>query len=168
MPGDSIKGEMKTFSRYSYMVDLDIAGNDASVGRVRVHNIEGRIDQADLTGFDDGSAWAIGRIILKGALLESGRGQPAFRPRTGGRTKHKVKTYLRYSYMVDVDIDDESGAMRVHIHNIEDGCGISNSEMTGFDDGSALAIGRVIVEDARVEYEVTATRAKRRREREAE
>ena len=79
-----------------------------------------------------------------------------------------MKTYLRYSYFVDVDIDDETGAMRVHIHNIEDGCGISNSEMTGFDDGSAWAIGRVIVEDARMEYEVTATRAKRRREREAE
>jgi len=70
--------------------------------------------------------------------------------------------------MVDLDIDDETGAMRAHIHNIEDGCGISNSEMTGFDDGTARAIGRVIVEDARMEYEVTATRAKRRREREAE
>ena len=166
MPGDGMKGEMKTYSRYSYMVDVDI--DDASAGRVRVHNIEGRIDQADLNVFDDGSAWAIGHIILEGALLESGRGQPAFRPRRGGRTKHEVKTYLRYSYFVDVDIDDETGAMRVHIHNIEDGCGISNSEMTGFDDGTARAIGRVIVEDARMEYEVTATRAKRRREREGE
>jgi hypothetical protein len=168
MPGDGMKGEMKTFSRYSYFVDVDIAENDASAGRVRVHNIEGDIDQADLNVFDDGSAWAIGHIILEGALLESGRGQPAFRPRRGGRTKHKVKTYLRYSFFVDVDIDDETGAMRVHIHNIEDGCGISNSEMTGFDDGTARAIGRVIVEDARMEYEVTATRAKRRRERAAE
>ena len=81
MPGDGMKGEMKTYSRYSYFVDVDIAENDASAGRVRVHNIEGRIDQADLTGFDDGSAWAIGHIILEGALLESGRGQPAFRLR---------------------------------------------------------------------------------------
>ena len=78
MPADSIKGEMKTFSRYSYMVDLDIAENDASVGRVRVHNIEGRIDQADLTGFDDGSAWAIGHIILKGALLNPEEDSPHF------------------------------------------------------------------------------------------
>jgi len=54
MPGDGMKGEMKTYSRYSYMVDVDI--DEASAGRVRVHNIEGRIDQADLTGFDDGSA----------------------------------------------------------------------------------------------------------------
>ena len=58
MPGDGMKGELKTFSRYSYMVDVDIAENDASAGRVRVHNIEGRIDQADLNVFDDGSAWA--------------------------------------------------------------------------------------------------------------
>jgi len=86
----------------------------------------------------------------------------------GGTKRNEKKTYLRYSYMVDVDIDDETGAMRVHIHNIEDGCGISNPEMTGFDDGSAWAIGRVIVEDARIQYEVAATRAKRRREREAE
>ena len=168
MPGDSMKGEMKTFSRYSYFVDVDIAENDASAGRVRVHNIEGHIDQADLNVFDDGSAWAIGHIILKCALLESGRGQPAFRLRRREERSGTKKTYLRYSYMVDLDIDDETGAMRVHIHNIEDGCGISNSEMTGFDDGTARAIGRVIVEDARMEYEVTATRAKRRREREAE
>ena len=166
MPGDGMKGEMKT--RYSYMVDVDIAENDASAGRVRVHNIEGRIDQADLNVFDDGSAWAIGHIILEGALLESGRGQPAFRLRRREERSGTKKTYLRYSYMVDLDIDDETGAMRVHIHNIEDGCGISNSEMTGFDDGSAWAIGHVIVEDARMEYEVTATRAKRRREREGE
>ena len=65
----------------------------------------------------------------------------------GDGMKGEMKTYSRYSYMVDVDIDDETGAMRVHIHNIEDGCGISNSQMTGFDDGSASAIGRVIVED---------------------
>src|SRR5215831_8915120 len=42
----------------------------------------------------------------------SPRGQPAFRPRRGERTKHEVKTYLRYSNFVDVDIDDETGAMR--------------------------------------------------------
>ena len=81
MPGDGMKGEMKTYSRYSYMVDVDI--DDASAGRVRVHSIVGRIGQADLTGFDDGSAWAIGHIILEGALLESRRGQPAFRLRRG-------------------------------------------------------------------------------------
>jgi hypothetical protein len=50
------------------MVDVDI--DDASAGRVRVHNIEGRIDQADLTGFDDGSAWAIGHIIVEDARME--------------------------------------------------------------------------------------------------
>ena len=68
MPGDGMKGEMKTYSRYSYMVDVDI--DEASAGRVRVHNIEGRIDQADLTGFDDGSAWAIGHIIVEDARME--------------------------------------------------------------------------------------------------
>jgi hypothetical protein len=163
MPGDGMKGEMKTYSRYSYMVDVDI--DDAGAGRVRVHGIEGRIGQADLTGFDDGSAWAIGHIILEGALLESGKRTACVATSKGGGTKRdEMKTYSRYSYLVDLDIDDETGAMRAHVHNFEDGCGISNSEMTGFDDGTARAIGRVIVEDARMEYEVV----KRRREREGE
>jgi len=50
------------------------------------------------------------------------------------------------------------------LSNFEDGCGISNSEMTGFDDDTARAMGHVIVEDARMLYEVV----KRRRERERE
>ena len=71
---------------------------------------------------------------------------------------------MRYSCMVDVDFDD-AGAGRVRVHNTDSR--ISQADLTGFDDGSAWAIGHIVVEDARMEYEVAA-RAKRRREREAE